>query len=520
MKNLERILVIIVALVSTRTALAAPAAGAPAWCKAIGDEDVDASTDDALKDDVLRAIPAIVGALCQPDADARAQKAKIEAARSEWSKKLDMTESDWKDAAAWAVAMQSKRHPATTLPVANPKLGWAAMDSIDQYIVLQQPAQIAENYLADAFGPTLSEAGRLSYLLTTCLSSSAREVQWAICQPDLDAFDAKKLVTELRADKKHSGYERFIVRLAGLKLLPSVLKKEMPRIKAARAQDPAFEKMFQIAADTRATWTELWKANAPLVDLALQLDDARVSEKRSALKGCEEKTWTAFKAAVGSVAAKRFGNLSLGDRISEFPADLLSVAGSDPKAYLASIALHMCEAETPDGLVIALGSAFLKWSGHRGPRTSTLTNIRAAGLELDDRSRTIDYPTVVYPWFAGIGGGGALGYGTVAKLKRQDGTVYIEFGAKLEKQFTCLKSTYTKRIQRILPDGTLVYELNCLKWGTVTVDKRSNPATVKARYADGLKTGMMVLTVGEAVIAVWPKADTRIPSIVAGVAVK
>ncbi|HSI05092.1 MAG TPA: hypothetical protein VLC93_11460, partial [Myxococcota bacterium] len=223
----------------------ARAEAAADWCSGAGDERVDYSIDRAKGDDPVWAIHDLVGAICFPDGDAKAQMSALEARRAEWSQKLQMNDADWIDAAAWAAASQSERYPSSTLTPENQKKAWSELDPIEQYMLLNY--EIAQhydaNYIADALGARLSEAGRLAYVLKACMSSNAKEVQWAMCQPDLDAFDFKKLVAELRADKAHKGYARFLIRLAAFQLLPEKRKERDPEIKAAQKKDPAYAKM-------------------------------------------------------------------------------------------------------------------------------------------------------------------------------------------------------------------------------------------------------------------------------------
>jgi hypothetical protein len=404
------------------------------------------------------------------------------------------------------------------------KQAWSTTDAVDQYLTLNY--DIARhydgNYIADAFGSKLSQAGRLAYINKICMSSNAKEVQWAVCQPDLDAFDFKKLVEELRADKKHSGYERFLIRLAGYQLLPEKLKERAPEIKAARAKDPAYEKMFQLAADARKQWDGVWKSETATLELVTQMDEARVTNSRKAFAGCEDKTWAAFKAALATMPAKKFGTVERDEHLIHYRNDLFGVIGAEPRPYLAAVAFYICgaNAEKPDPIVRTIGGAFARWPGHRGPRTSAHTAILTAGLELDDRSARIDYPEVRREWLEQNGGSSGGGEGTISAVKPQGDKVRIEFAAKLEKQEQCLQSKYTNRIVQIRGDGSLVYQLNCLKWGVVTHDRRSGPQTVKARYAQGLKPGMGVYIVEDAVIAAWAKPGSKDPSIVAGAPVK
>lgn len=407
---------------------------APDWCKGAGSERVDFSLDRALEgDDVIWAVHDLVGAVCFPDAQAKGQMSELEARLKHWSEKLEMNDADWADAAAWAAAGQSSRYPSSTLRPENPKQPWSTMSPVEQYVLLN--FDIANhydgNYIADALGPKLSEAGRLSYILKLCMSSNAREVQWAMCQPDLDAFDFKKLVAELRADQKATGHARFLIRLAAYQLLPEKLEERGPEIKAARAKDPAFDEMFQLSTAARKQWEGLWKSEASLLELAMQMDDARVSNSRRAYQGCDDKTWPAWKAAVGSIPAKKFGAVERDEYLLHYHTGLLAVVANDPRGYLAATAHYTCGAaeEKVDPLIRTLGSAMERWPGHRGPRTSAHTAILTAGLELDDRGAQIQYPDIRRGWFSQSGSSSGGGYGKISAVKPEKDKVRVDFAA-------------------------------------------------------------------------------------------
>lgn len=504
---------------------AGSAFGAPDWCKGAKEEQVDFSIDRALsQDDVVWAVHDLIGAMCFPDNDAKAQMAKLEARHKEWSQKLEMNDADWADAAAWAASDQSSRYPSSTLTPADPKQAWSTMSPVEQYTLLNYNISnhYDANYIADALGAKLSEAGRLGYILKICMNSDSAEVQWAMCQPDLDAFDFKKLVAELRGDQKASGYARFLIRLAAYQLLPERLKERRPQIDAARAKDPAFGKMFELSAQTRKQWEGLWKSEAALLELVAQMDDARVTNSRRAYQGCADKTWPAWSNAVSKIPAKKFGAVERDEYLIHYNTGLLAVVGNDPRGYLAATALYICGAaeEKVDALIRTLGNTLERWPGHRGPRTSAHTAILTAGLELDDRDARITYPDTNRGWFSQSGSSSGGGYGKVSGVKVEKDKVRIDFAAKIEKQHQCLQSKYSNRIVQIRNDGSLVYELNCLKWGTVSVDRRSPTQHVKSKYAKGLKAGMGAYIIEEAVIAAWAKPGSATPSIIGGVPVK
>ena len=494
-------------------------AAVPAWCSGTKGERVDFNgLEHALSgDSVFDSVHDLVGALCKPDEDAKAKHAELEAQRKAWSEKLGMNDADWADAAEWSAAMASMR--GNTSLGRQDKKRWSAMSPVDQFALLGN--DIGQNYdaayMADAFADKLSESGRAAYL-DHCLGSNEHEVTWAMCQGDADAYDFKKLAAEVSADKAQSGFDRFLVRLNGYRLKEK-LAEHAAKVKAAKASDPAYGKMFEVAEATRKTWTGLWRTDAALLDLALTMDDARAIESRKAFEGCDEKTWAAWKAAIGGIPAKRFAAVQPDEYRVHYLTDLVAVVGTDPKGYLAASAMYTCGAGGKrDPLLRYIGEAFQRWSGYRGPRTATMTAILGAGLELDDRSAKIDYPSVDREWFERNGGSSGGGNGPLSAVKAQGDKVHFEFAAKMEKISVCLQTRRTNHLTAIRSDGTLVYQVDCLKEGTQMVNRASQPVDVKARYAVGVHAGQSVDVVEDAVIAVWSKPG--VPVMIGGAPVK
>src|SRR5439155_16223451 len=143
--------------------------------------------------------------------------AQLEAARARWTKRLEMTDDDWADAAVWAVAGVGDRRGGR-IQVDVDKKAWSALGPVEQYAGMirgsarSETAMLDYAYFADALGTKLTEAGRLGYI-THCIDGGSKPVDWAACAPDIAAFDKKKLAAELRADKTARGFEKMVLRL-------------------------------------------------------------------------------------------------------------------------------------------------------------------------------------------------------------------------------------------------------------------------------------------------------------------
>lgn len=493
---------------------------APGWCKGEGSEKTSVDVKDALQaDDPRDAITGLVGSLCHPDDEATQQAAALEESRQKWSKRLFMADDDWQDAAEWSVQMQSTRN-SPTFSLGNGNKAWSQLTPSEQFLLIANDIgqNFDANYMTDAFGNKLSEAGRLAFI-RWCMGSNNHEAQWAVCQPDIDAFDQKKLGDELHADKKRSGAERMAIRIEA-DLLKAKLKEHAKSVAEAKERDPAYAKMFELAVSARKQFEAFAAKEQALLDLALTMDDARITNSKKAFDGCDNKTWPALKAAIADIPAKKFAHVHEEPGTAYFET-AIAVVANDPAGYLAAGAHYVCKQKPePDALVRIIGEVFGHWPGYRGPRNAGITTIMTAGLELDQRDAKPEYPEVNRGWFDRNSGSNGGGGGIVAKVQPQGQKVRVEFAKKLVKELHCVSYKTTNRIQQIRSDGTLVYESICLKTQMKSVDYSSMPQNVSTRYSQGLKGGMYAGIIEDVVAVAWPKAGAKAPSIVAGVAVK
>jgi hypothetical protein len=517
-------------------------ADVPAWCSAIGNNrieyvgDLKSATD---AEDPRNALKDLVGKVCKPDAESTAHQAELDAAREKWSKRLALTEADWSDVAEYATLGQGSRMNGNVrLNTGDQEMGigdtlkraWSAFDALDQYVMIgadsgaSNDLALDHDYLVDALGSHLTEAGRLAYVQKCINSSSA--VKWAMCQGDIDQLDVKKLSDELRADKPYSGADKVRVRIAAHELEP-LLVEHAAKVKKLIASDPGYEQVFKLAAATRKEWAGRVKSDAAMIELASAMDDARATNSRKAFADCEEKTWTAWKTAMATVPAKKFAGMH--NDIQHGKNFIDTAVGpiiGVPGVYLASVALNTCmtigqdRGAQRDILVRALGDAMARWPGFRGPRTATETAIMMAGIVLDDRDAKLDFPGVARKFGGGGGSHGGGGDGVVATLVPAGKLVTVSFKPQMVKQVQCAQVKYSSRITQIRPDGSLVYEATCMRNETVTVNKASRPQKVSPRYLQGVKPGMYVTIVEDVVTGVWSKPDAPNPTMVFGVALK
>lgn len=515
---------------------AGPAPASYAWCKDLR-EDQGANRVEAALDpeELTRAVPAILQALCFPDDDARKQRAAIEAARQTWMRRLLVNERDWAtDIVAWGNLRYADRMATLRDSVGpTPGTAWTGMAPIEQWALLRMSIAASSAfaarpgafyYIADALA--LTEAGRLG-LIERCLSDGDEPdpVGWALCQPDIDALDPGKLGAEIRSEAGRSAPERMTIRLAADTLLRR-LPAHAANVKKLVAKDPAYAKLFELARTARTEWSERAASRADLVAAVLAMDDARVTRSRKATEGCAARIWPLFAGAVGKLPSKRFENLRP-EPGTTFLATAVGAVLQDADAYLAANALVACEGAA-DHLLNQLGAGLSYWPGFRGPRTAALTAIRLANLTPDRRGEKIDVPMVALSLAIGADeptdgarqAGSGSGAGVIAAVADQGNTVRVTFQATSEVQDHCVNRRTTNRISRIDSSGNVIYESVCTQYKATRVDTTSRPVTIAKRYAGGLQPKRYVSIVGGAPEAVWAKASSPTPLAAFGVLLK
>ena len=520
MKQLVSVFVAIAATISVAHA-------APPWCGTDKRPDQPDVPGALKRDEPAWPLFAILVAECNTDKGIDEHRGELAAARQYWNKKLDMTDADWADVAVWSTAMQSMRYPGlgtVRLEGDEQKRAWSTLDPIDQYrAIAGSMGQQDYIYLTDAFGTNLSALGRFAFVEQCIDSKEATEVRWAVCQPDIAALDFAKIAAELRVNPSaHNGYQRTMIRMDVLRVRDK-LAAHAAAVKALVAKDSAYGKLFDIAAATRKDWAAHVAAREPLLALMAMMDDARITNSRKAYAGCEDKTWAAWKAAVAAIPAKSFKDMR--DDVSNanvFLDQALPQIVAEPDGYLASLAYVACHANDADRFAYSLANLVVNVPGFRGPRTATMMAIGSAGIQLDDRNAKLVFPFGDRTgWFRPeMGNKRGYGKGVLASVKPDGKTVHLTFVSKMVKQTQCAQSRETNHITRIDANGTIRYQVVCVRSETVVVNKASDPQTVDARYAAGLKPGAYVSTLGDIVQAVWSKDGAATPSVVLGVEVR
>ncbi len=417
---------------------------------------------------------------------------ELESAKKKWSAKLDMQEQDWADAAEWASMDQGSR--MNTDLKHDKKRAWSSLTPGQQFALIDYDFnEDGPAYAADALGSKLSEIGRYAYI-KSCLKAQDDKAPavWAMCQPDIDAFDKKKFSNELRMDTGISGAERMEIRLR-YETFDAELKQHAEDVKKLQAKDAGYAGMFKTAAAGAAEFTA--KADPELLKLMADMDDARATNSRKAFDGCSDRAFAAWKKAVSAIPQKKFANFKRERGNENLIVQAMAVVIGDPNGYLATVASYICDGlggdrNNMDYFAKAQGNTASRWPGFRGPRTAAFTAMLLAGVTLDDRDARIEWPESRHGWMEQNMSSSGGGEGIVAKVDIKGDKAKVTFKKQMEKQEQCTNWKSSNKIVQITSSGSLIYESWCTASKSVTVDTSSPPQDVKARYVEGLKPGL------------------------------
>lgn len=510
------------------------------WCAGVSDRQAQVTEGDKFSfnsdaDDIAgggNALYDVALASCgHMSNDSDAYSGPLTAARARWAKRLELTEADWKDVAAYTMLEQYDRQSMKIERIDVKKRTYESLTPLEQFSIVQHGTSSGEGkqmiggaWFADVLGAHLSATGRLSFLMQ-CIGATDPVVM-AQCAPDAALFDAHKVFQELRADTSANAGARVEVRL-----FADSMRRAIPKLQARVAtlvkQDPAYGKMFELATQTAKQWDAMYAAHDPNVDLALQMDNALVTNSRKAYEGCATRTREAWLRSVSAIPAKRFARMyDSSDGTQRFAKQGLPAVLQTPDAYLAGFAMVLCAGDANDDLLRELAARVAalcqRWAGNRGPRGGIVSAVTAADLKFDDRDVELKQPEDYREWMqaADPAKGGRGGIGVIAKLAPKGNKLHIEFVMIPGTEEACAEGGFSHRIEAIRGDGTVQYHYDCRKWKTVKTEKGSSPIDIDASFAGGVKAGMKVSISGGVVDAAWATAKSETPVIVFGAPVK
>lgn len=488
---------------------------APDWCKPLEKERPQSFSDnDADADDAWKASQVIVYGLCVPRDDTDGPRA--EKLRAKWGPLLEMEDADWAAAAEYWGKFD-KYDP--TIPFEGKDITTYTPGDLALHLS-RNNGKFDGYYLADVASP-LGESARLGFVLW-CLGNHIDEaVHLAACADDIAKADLKKAAAELRADKRNPR-AAFWVRARWYEFRSNFTKAKA-RIEALKKEDEGYAKMFDLAAKTTADWEANRGKRSKLLALATEMDVARDSNSKKAMKDCEAKTLTALRDAVGGIPAKSFQPVIDLERKVKADGAVASVITSHPEGSLAATAYVNClpdaEEKSSKFLRTLLGTSLERWPGYRGPRNAVLSEVLKAGIELDQRGAELklpDFDRTFFPHGYQSSEMGSTGVGVVKALKA--GTVTYETRAVTEP--VCVDYHPGKAITGFnASTGQFERASSCGKYKMVTDNHEVKPNTYDARFVSGVKPGANAVFVEGVPYATWAKGAKQV-STVLGVPVK
>lgn len=500
-------------------------AAVPAWCAGEHFRGWRGGLDrsELASGDPRRTMTAIAEALCDPDPEVETHRREIEASFRAWSTRMAMTDADWADVLAY------ERSPGMAIPTLSTRFP-AEFTAIDQYIAIVEGVDVGNGdelwtpgYFADMFGAKLGPLGRYGYAVACTSRRNPTPVDWAVCQPDLDAVEPAALLPAITADRAHGRELKMMLRYEVLEL-PKLRAAHAAKVAAAVREEPAYQKMFEIAKAAHAGWAATSANDPALLALVADLENASLARSRSKLAGCEARTAAALTAEAAKLPAAAFANV-FDERWSpdqSFASAAAPKLIANPRVSLAATAYVLCQ---DDGITDFLIRSLEDAPGFRGPRMYAYRQIYAANLQSDDASRTINYPPVPTPYTRPGGGPASMG-GVVASVTRGDKAITVRFERMPIKREECVASHQTSRVTRIHGDGRVEYEQVCDRMATVVHDEQWDDIQVDARYAALIKPGVRISAVrgtddgGMHVIATWPSKAAKAPNSLLGGGVK
>jgi hypothetical protein len=414
----------------------------------------------------------------------------------------------------------------------------AQLTPIDQYKAITEEFQDAQGYgqsdalyVADALETRLTETGRLGFLDWCYMHESTRAeddmVKWAICQPDADRFDAKKLEAELRDDAAHEAPARSYLKKRAVAVAAAIKETTATRAKLFK-NDDTWKKLFDVAKRARAEWTKGAGADAAGLDLALAMDSAVFFHSRKLFEGCQDKTRAALEKAISTIPAKSFKAMHdvRDDPHKGFAYGAGPLLANTPAVNLAAIAFVDCQKETPTGDFLA--EAIQRVPGVRGPRSQALGALMGETFQFDDtQAGKLSYVDFSNRPYSRSGGavGSAGGVAKTIKPGKASATIAIEKTFVMQED--CVKSHPSNRAARVVVSGntwSIERESICDKTQMVKHDLTWGDFEINAAQAKLLKPGVVFSTTyGQKVsdvLAVWPSKSATVPSLVLGAPVK
>jgi hypothetical protein len=361
---------------------------------------------------------------------------------------------------------------------------------------------------ADEMGDKLSEAGRFN-LIQECIGykkgGTEHTLLWAMCGPDVKAFDIKKFEAELKADQI-SEYSLGMT-MKTVNDIYGNAKKLGETIEAAAKDDPGVAAVLKLTDEAKAEWQKYLGAHKAEYERYLTLKDAVRSGKSNHknFSGCWEATQPAFAKLV---TATKFPWEASRDYLPEY----VNVMLTSTENYITVASFASCTYSVDAGGE-ALAAAALSNKAPRirvGWRTIALAKALDPKFKPKFADRSIDYSEngMQSQWlsqgFIMSGINDTLKImtpkqGEIRKVKKDGDVTTISFkGGKVSQ---CLNWKETRKITSTAANGDPIYERICTKRGMV--EDQTEDVEINTKFATGAAAGTSIWIVGKFPVTVW-----------------
>jgi hypothetical protein len=360
--------------------------------------------------------------------------------------------------------------------------------------------------LADELGDKLAETGRIS-LIDRCFEygqpDTTSALMWAVCGPDVKAFDMKKLDAQLTADNISPESRKDVAEQA--QRILDRAKKIGDAVEAAAKDDPGVAALVKLGDQARAEWTAYLAKNKAQYDRYLALKDGVRSGKSNHknFAGCWDQTFPAFTKLV---KATKFPWEVSSDYMPNYMREMLT----STENFITATSFAAC-AYSIDQAGEALYAAAMNQEGgvvRSGPRSITLAKALDPNFKPKFAERSLNLESMRSTWHRGfikLEGVNDIApimtpvQGVVATAKADGDITKLTF--KGDTVDACLQWKTTNRIKSHLANGDPVYEQTCVKRGQVA--NQENDIEVPTKFAAGIKPGVSVLIVYKFPVTAW-----------------
>ena len=363
---------------------------------------------------------------------------------------------------------------------------------------------------ADELGDKLSELGRIS-VIDHCFEygekATSSTLLWALCGPDVKAFDVKKLESELKADGISPESQKDVLEAA--KRIHDKATQIGAVIEEAAKDDPGVAQVLKLADTAKAEWSKWLGSNKAAFDQYLALKDAVRSGKSNhkSFADCWKATEPGF---VKLVKAAKFPWDYSGDYLPGYMSVLLTSTDGYIKAASFAACAYSVHESGEALAAAALNHDSLSGTVRVGWRTLALAKAVDPKFKPKFAERGLNWGEfgMLSPWrrssykLPGLNDTAKImtpAQGVIAKVKKEGDITKLSF--KGDKVDACLHWKETRKVQSIAANGDPIYERVCTKRGKV--DNKEHDTEVATKFAAGLAPGVSVLIVNKYPVTAW-----------------